>query len=124
MKAFERQPHYETEREAYRRIRKARLQKAGPFNIPELVRFDDDLWIIEMTVVNPPFMLDFAGAYIDRRHPFDDETMEAMHEAGEEVYGKERWEIVQEALSTLFGKTGIRLIDVHPGNVRFENDYS
>jgi len=29
------------------------------------VRFADDLLAIEMTIVTPPFILDFAGAYLD-----------------------------------------------------------
>ena len=32
---------------------------------PPVIVFDDDLWVIEMTVVERPFVLDFAGAYLD-----------------------------------------------------------
>jgi len=122
VKAFEFEEHYKTEREAYRRIRKARLQKIGPFNNPQLKRCDDELWIIEMSVVQPPFLVDFAAAYIDRPHPYSYEELEAWHESQTEIYGHERWEIVTDALSKLYGATKIRYFDASPRNIRFTNE--
>jgi hypothetical protein len=44
------------------------------FNIPELVGFEDDLRVIEMTIVKRPLVLDFAGAYLDARPAFPNEV--------------------------------------------------
>jgi hypothetical protein len=36
------------------------------FNVPKLLRTDDDLLAIEMTVVRRPYVLDFAGSTTNR----------------------------------------------------------
>jgi len=35
------------------------------FAVPRLLRFDPSLHVIEMTIVQPPFLLDFAAARVD-----------------------------------------------------------
>jgi hypothetical protein len=37
------------------------------FAVPQLIHHDDRLWVVEMGIVSPPFVLDFAGAYLDLR---------------------------------------------------------
>jgi hypothetical protein len=39
-------------------------------HVPQMVAFDDDLWVIAMTLVERPFVLDFAGAYLDQAPRF------------------------------------------------------
>jgi hypothetical protein len=46
----------------YERLRDARVTEVLGFHVPELVRAEDDLRVIEMTIVTRPFALDFAGA--------------------------------------------------------------
>lgn len=122
IKGFNRREKYLNERNAYLRLRQCKLTQVGPFRIPTLIRFDDDLEIIEMTIVQPPFLLDFASAYIDCKPPYSYEELELWHEGKEEDFGKDRWEVVTEAISILKGRAKIWLADVHAGNVRFEND--
>jgi len=53
---------YLRERGVYERLRDAGLSQILGFNVPQLIRFDDELRIIEMSIVARPFVLDFAGA--------------------------------------------------------------
>jgi hypothetical protein len=41
------------------------VEKICDCAVPELIGYDDELLIIEMTVVTTPYVLDFAGAYLD-----------------------------------------------------------
>jgi hypothetical protein len=42
--------------------------------VPQLVHYDDELLAIEMTIVSPPFCLDFGGAYLDRPPDYSPEV--------------------------------------------------
>lgn len=66
VKAFERESNYIRERDCYQRLRHLGVEEVGDFEIPRLIGFDDDLWVIEMGIVFPPFLLDFGKAYLDR----------------------------------------------------------
>src|SRR5437016_4344973 len=56
---------YVREKQAYQRLGKLAVTAVLGFNVPQLVGFDDELRILEMTIVKRPFVLDFAGAYLD-----------------------------------------------------------
>src|SRR5438552_19099634 len=56
---------YLREREVYQRLRDAGVSEVLGFNVPQLIRFDDELRIIEVSIVARPFVLDFAGAWLD-----------------------------------------------------------
>src|SRR6266849_2556579 len=56
---------YEREKKVYERIREAAVITVLGFNVPQMVGCDDDLRVLEMTIVERPFVLDFAGAYLD-----------------------------------------------------------
>ena len=52
------------ERAVYERLKQAGVTEVLGFNIPQFIRADDDLRVIEMSIVTRPFVLDFAGAYL------------------------------------------------------------
>ena len=56
---------YQREKIVYLRLRANRVDRILGLNVPVLLRFDDAFMAIEMTIVTPPFVLDFAGAYLD-----------------------------------------------------------
>jgi hypothetical protein len=58
----------------YERLRAAGVSKILGFNVPQLIRMDEMLLVVEMTVVVRPFVLDFAGAYLDTLPDFPEET--------------------------------------------------
>jgi hypothetical protein len=58
---------YLREKRAYERLKGAGVRTVRGFNVPQLLGCDDALPVIEMTIVQRPFVLDFAGAYLDVR---------------------------------------------------------
>jgi hypothetical protein len=77
------------------------------------------LWIVEIQIVTPPFVLDFAGASLDQPSRIFAEMSEDEHlewiESRIEMYGNE-WPLV-ESLLALFRRHKIFLTDVKPGNI-------
>src|SRR2546421_4357084 len=88
------------------------------FNVPQLMAYDDELRVLEMTIVKRPFVLDFAGAYLDKRPEFTDEVW-ADWEAEKREQFETRWPEVQRVLDA-FEELGIYLLDVSPSNIAFD----
>ncbi len=119
LKGHERQPAYVRERDIYLRLRELEITEIRGCNVPGLIDFDDELWVIEMTVVGRPFVLDFAGANLDQEPDFSDEVLAEWRAEKQEEFGP-RWPEVQAIIRTLEGY-GVFLLDVNPGNVSFED---
>jgi hypothetical protein len=78
-----------------------------------------DLLAIEMTMATPPFVLDFASAYPVHEAPdFPPEIMDEWIEHKREQFGR-NWPRVALILREFERDFGLRLLDVHPGNIRF-----
>ena len=108
---------YLRERQAYQRLGRTAITTVLGFNVPQLLGFDDDLRVLEMTIVKRPFVLDFAAAYLDARPEFPaDVWTEWETEKREQFEG--RWPAVQKVLAA-FEELGIYLLDVSPGNIAF-----
>lgn len=108
---------YLRERAGYERLAQAGVTKVLGFNVPRLLRADDDLRVIEMTIVTRPFVLDFAGAYLDVPPEFPDE-IRAEWEAEKREQFEKRWPTVQAVLATLEA-WNIYMVDVSPSNIAF-----
>lgn len=106
---------YRQERDVYLRLQELNLSNLRGFEIPRLVDLDDTLQVIEMTIVSPPFVLDFAGAKLDRKPQFEPEIMEEWRREKAEQF-EDDWQEVQR-LIWAFERFGVYLSDVHPGNV-------
>jgi len=117
VKAHREPEPYLRERAAYERLRQAGVTEILGFNVPQLIRADDDLRVIEMTIVARPFVLDFAGAYLDRRPDFADEAWAEWASEKREQFDV-RWPVVQRVLAAL-EEFGIYMLDVSPGNIAF-----
>ena len=70
-----------------------------------------------MSIVTRPFVLDFAGAYLDVPPQFPDETW-AEWEAEKLDQFHLRWPKVQEILAAL-EHMDIHMVDVSPSNIAF-----
>jgi hypothetical protein len=104
---------------AYRTLTQKRIGKVAGHELPQLVRFDEELMAIEMTVVKPPFLLDFASAYpIDEAPDFPEEVWEEWRQRKSEEFGG-HWGEVEFILSEFRRLAGLVLLDVNPGNIRF-----
>lgn len=108
---------FQRERDVYLRLQSRRVTKILEFKVPRLIGFDNDLWVVEMTIVSPPFVLDFAGAYLDQKPDYPPEVLADWLEEKAEQFG-ERWQKVQ-AIMWAFSKLGVHLADVKPGNIEF-----
>ena len=108
---------YLCEREVYEHLKDADVSEILGFNVPQLIRFDDELRIIEMSIVTRPFVLDFAGAWLDTPPDFPDETWTEWEAEKREQFGTlwPRVQVVLEALETL----DIHMVDVSPSNIAF-----
>jgi hypothetical protein len=117
VKVFERQHNYLLERECYQRLQAAHVSKLREFAIPKLVDFDDDLLVVEMTIVSPPFLLDFGKVHLDRRPEFSAETVAEWRESMQELF-EGHWPEVRLLLAAL-ERYGIYYLDAKPGNIMF-----
>lgn len=117
IKAHQNEPDYWRERDVYLRLQEFGVNTIRGCRAPELIAYDDTLFIIEMTVVTRPFVLDFAGAYLDHSPDFSEEVLADWQVEKREQFGP-RWGEVQAILRALEG-FGIYMIDVNPGNISF-----
>jgi len=108
---------YLREKQAYLRLKRLAITSVLGFNVPQLINSDDDLLTLEMTIVRRPFVLDFAGAYLDARPDFPEDVW-ADWEIEKREQFEDRWPTVQEVLAAFEG-FGIYLLDVSPNNIGF-----
>jgi hypothetical protein len=73
---------------------------------------------LKMTIVTPPFVPDFAGAYLHQAPEFSDEVWEQWTNEKQEQFGA-RWTKVQAILKEL-RNLGIHMLDPSPRNIRFQ----
>lgn len=85
------------------------------FKVPQYVSHYDELMIVEIEVVSPPYVLDFAGAHLDRPSEFPPEVLEEWEAEKREQFGSD-WPEVQDLIYE-FRALGIYLSDVKPGNI-------
>ncbi|MCY2974206.1 MAG: hypothetical protein NTW52_06015 [Planctomycetota bacterium] len=85
--------------------------------IPIMTGSDDELLAIEMTIVSPPFCLDFGGAYLNRPPDYSAEVLEDWREMKSEAF-EDNWPKVESILAE-FRSFGVYIADVNPGNIRF-----
>ncbi len=117
LKIEERDSGYQRELAAYLRLRQQSVLDIAGFTVPQLLDYDDDLLAIEMTIVFPPCVLDFAKSYLDRPPDFSPEVLADWEAETEDLFG-EQWPVVCQVLAEL-RTHGIIYFDAKPGNIRF-----
>ena len=116
VKAHERVSTFDRELAAYSRLREHGVESVLGLAVPRLVDWDAEPRVVEMTIVQPPFVLDFGSAWLDGAPDFSDEVMaEWLAEKEEQFEGD--WPRVAGVLGELRRRWGVHLLDVHPGNV-------
>jgi len=119
IKALRYEELYAREKAIYARLSELHVEQVEGFNVPRVLDFEDSLWVIEMEVVRPPYVLDFAGAYLDEEPPYvDSEEIMAQWESEKREQFEDRWPTVQRVLAR-FKQHGIYLADIKPGNITF-----
>jgi len=117
VKALYAPKNYANELESYKRLKAAGILKLCGFFVPELVGFNDELMVIEMSIVEPPYLLDFGKVYIDHPPPYhnDEQLMANAQAEWQEWFGK-HWTRVAGVLQTL-QTYGIYYVDPRPSNI-------
>lgn len=108
---------YQRERAVYKRLSAAEVSDILGFHVPQFIRADDELQVIEMTIVTRPFVLDFAGAYVGTPPEFSEDIWAEWEAEKREQFGA-RWTAVRAVMSAL-EDLGIHLVDVSPSNIAF-----
>ncbi len=120
VKVFERQANYELELQCYCRFHSAEIDSINGFAVPRLMGFNEELLVIEMGIVSPPFIIDFAKVRLDRPYDFCEEVIADWNESGRDLF-EDRWPQVKSLLWAL-DRFGIYYMDAKPGNIMFGND--
>jgi hypothetical protein len=116
VKAFERQKNFLNELACYERFQDAECSRLCGFAIPQLQGFDEQLMIIEIGLVRPPYILDFGKVYLDKRPShFSPETWADWRADFAERWGAD-WPRIQDLLRAL-ESYGIYYMDPKPGNI-------
>jgi hypothetical protein len=80
VKAYLAAEPFKRELTVYRRLRDEQIDVALGHRVPRLLGSDEQLHVVEISIVKPPFVLDFAGAYLDDAPDFPPEVMEQWRE--------------------------------------------
>lgn len=119
LEVHERGPDYCRERDVYLRLKEHAITAIRGCNVPEMLAHDDQLLVIELSIVTRPFVLDFAGAYLDEPPEFSEEVLADWRAEKQDQFGA-RWGEVQAILRALEGY-GVFVVDVNPGNISFDS---
>jgi hypothetical protein len=118
VKFFDREARFRREADVYCLLRDKNIQTVAGHNVPRLINIPS-LAVLEMSIVDRPFVLDFAGAKLPDEVPdFDDEIIAEHHEHLRELFG-DRWTDALHVAEMFRLATGFTLLDIHPGNIAF-----
>jgi hypothetical protein len=120
LKVFETAERFRRERDCYLRLAEHQVEEVIGHNVPRMISWSDDLLVIEMTIVRPPYLLDFASARLDEPPDFSPEVMEQWEQDRSEEFGK-HWSRVQVIMAVMRDSYGIYLLDIHVRNIAFED---
>jgi hypothetical protein len=109
---------YRAERNAYIRFQALEIEEVGGFAIPVLRDFDDQLFAIEMGIVAPPYIVDFASAHLDNPPEFIEDQGHTLHDMIRERFDERADEVIA-LYEDLIASAGIHLSDFHRHNIKF-----
>jgi hypothetical protein len=115
---------YRRERDAYLRLREHGVLKVLGHWVPQLLGHDDRLGVIELWIVAPPYVLDFAKVRFDEplEEVFHAEVLEERWAYWQSLFEPDQWPQVLAIFRYLGGQYGIWLEDLSPGNIRFADE--
>lgn len=116
LKVFRHASQYVQEQSVYRHLQERNVRKLQGFRIPDVVDVDDELWVLGLTFVRPPYILDFAAATLGSQPAgFDPDNTEWLAEQSRK-FGRD-WPDVKRLLDAL-RQYGVHYTDVHTQNIR------
>ena len=119
VKFFDRIHRLEREVEGYHVVRDRGIREVAGHRVPRFVEADKELLALEISIVERPFVLDFAGAKLPHEVPdFEQHVIDEHIEHLQELFG-ERWADAMHVAEMFCQATGFTLLDIHPGNIAF-----
>lgn len=118
VKIHETDSSYLPERDAYIRLLERHIDHVAGFAVPILLNFEDDLLALEMTLVSPPFVVDFASAKLDSPPDLIEDEGHTLYDLMEDRFG-DRAPQVMAIYEELAAKADLYLLDFHPQNIKF-----
>ena len=120
VKVLFREDSYFNELICYERLAERNVTQVRGCTIPTVIDFDDDLLALEITIVEPPYILDFGKCKVDYRHDHSADAMAALDEKIVDCWGEGDATIVRSIIRVLAGY-GIYYPDANPGNINLKN---
>jgi hypothetical protein len=120
VKAFYHESNYRTELRCYQRLRDHRIEDICGLEVPVLVDHDDELRVIEMDIVEPPYILDFGKAYIDEPPPYSATELATWQREWIRYFPRQDLPKIRLVLAKLRG-IGIDYVDPKPSNIRLHD---
>lgn len=121
VKIHDRRDSFDQELAIYQRLRECNAVEVVGFRIPRLLGFAEDLHAIEMSIVHPPFVVDFASAVLDRPLDFPDDTVAEWHQRIAENF-QEHTADAHRIIDQLGARFGVYLYDLHRHNIKFRGE--
>ncbi len=119
VKVHDRWRTYCTERDIYLRFQERSVRFIRGHAVPALRDIEDSLCVIEMEIVERPYVLDFAKATIDVAPDFSPEVMREWLHRKSQDFGH-HWPAVVAIMDELRQRYGVHLTDLNPGNIAFD----
>ncbi|MFN9421422.1 MAG: hypothetical protein ACK578_28545 [Pirellula sp.] len=117
VKVFDRIGYFDRDVACYLKLKESDVYEIAGFTVPRLIDFDSEFHVVEMSIVAPPYLLDFGKSWMSRPNYTAEQWEEYEDEKSSLFDGN--WELVQSALYAL-KKYGIWYIDPNPNNINCE----
>ncbi len=121
VKVHERPESYRAERNAYIRFQQVEITDIAGFSVPMLWAYDDENLVIEMEIVVPPYVVDFASVRLDVPEDLIEDEGHTLVDMIRERFDERANEVIA-LCEELASCAGIYLTDVHRHNIKFEGD--
>jgi hypothetical protein len=121
LKALELEKTYLSERNCYQRLMEHGVERIEGLAVPRLIDFDDALQVVEIEIVQPPYLLDFGKAYLDQSSPFTQEQL-ASYEASLASHFRIDDVPLVKKVCRILRSYGIEYLDAKPKNIRLRNE--
>lgn len=119
IKAFERPNNYNRELACYERLYDTSTFSLGEFSIPSLIDHNAELLVIEISIVRPPYLLDFGKSYLDQPPDFSPEVLADWEAEKSALFETGQWVTVRSLIGQL-RTLGIYYFDAKPANIAFD----